>query len=534
MSFPGGPLSAATVYGQQATLVCLSVPPGTNFGLDVSQWTTGAGFSGLKGVPPGFHAVHTAPTAESSRATSLWWASPGVIHVLRWDAQIEALAPADEATSSAVAAGVRRLEFDAALALYPPDDAERWRGLTRHVTASLLGRVGPAGGTILADVLAEPSSREWRRAERATAVAADPPPVGLIAPRDESLAAFAGLRTSQLQQLLSSDMRSAFSAAEAVGSGDVQAAGAPPADRIVDLSSPPASVAVTKAATPQTTAEPAASHSPREAAVTANEPGGSPATPSRAPTLFFLPLADPRSMTPAELSAFGIDSSAALMRAIAACPTGGPSELLGELELAYALACGGQSLQAFEAWKARVDALCRAEDALLQQLLPQERATGAAGPAASHQLSPAFFAAAFSVLETQLRSLPRDFFTLGDGGDAISSTQTAHSEGAGFLPAALTALARTLTRRSTQGRVTEPARAAAARLLDAAVGLWGRDALPTWAGARAASPPRRQAASGPAQAASTADDHERLQLAELLAQLEDDADGGDLPTVVAV
>ena len=515
MASSGGSLSAASVYGQRATLVCLEVPPSTSFGIDLSQWIIGAGFVGLKGVPAGFHAVHTAPATEGARSTSLWWAAPGDIHVLRWDKEIEGLSPVDESTTAAVVNGVRRLELDGSLGLYPPDDAARWRELTCHVSEPLVRRVGPVGGTVLLDNAAEPSAREWRQAERAVAAATSPAggsaPSGV--PAQDDLAAFAGLRSIPSCTGTVVEAGPAPSKVGADGGGICASLTTPLA---------PGAASSIKSALPpqQLSAEPS------------RTVAGSAEPLARAPSLFFSPLADLRTMTPAALSAFAVDTSAALLAALALhAPAPAHSSaaaaahdiLVGELQLAFALACGGQSLQAFEAWKVRADVVCRAEDALLQ------------GAAELASLPASVLVASLDALEVQLRALPPDFIEHGGGGSGTAGAPpplTAASP-SGFLPAALATLSRTLTRQSTRERVPGAIRAAARRLLDTAASIWGPAVLAVQASCDL--PSEAVLLRGPSTAAVASSApllQQPQQLRALLAALEDDADGGDMPTIV--
>ena len=49
------PADCTALLPHTATLLCVSIPPGTDFGLDYSNWTLGPRFMGVKLVPPGLH-----------------------------------------------------------------------------------------------------------------------------------------------------------------------------------------------------------------------------------------------------------------------------------------------------------------------------------------------------------------------------------------------------------------------------------------------------------------------------------------------
>ena len=55
------------VLSTTATLLCLDVPGGVNFGLDTYSWQTGPKFKGIKMIPPGVHFVfHSIGDAHGS------------------------------------------------------------------------------------------------------------------------------------------------------------------------------------------------------------------------------------------------------------------------------------------------------------------------------------------------------------------------------------------------------------------------------------------------------------------------------------
>lgn len=43
---------------KRASILCLDVPPGTLFGVDLQAWTTGPKFKGVKIIPPGTHIFY--------------------------------------------------------------------------------------------------------------------------------------------------------------------------------------------------------------------------------------------------------------------------------------------------------------------------------------------------------------------------------------------------------------------------------------------------------------------------------------------
>jgi A1 cistron-splicing factor AAR2 len=52
------PDEAMRRLNETASIVCLNVPPKTEFGIDMRTWVVDENFQGLKFVPPGLHFFH--------------------------------------------------------------------------------------------------------------------------------------------------------------------------------------------------------------------------------------------------------------------------------------------------------------------------------------------------------------------------------------------------------------------------------------------------------------------------------------------
>lgn len=61
---------AKKLFHEGAILVCLDVPPGTEFGIDYNSWNVGPKFKGVKMIPPGFHFVFYAAVGRSGGQTA--------------------------------------------------------------------------------------------------------------------------------------------------------------------------------------------------------------------------------------------------------------------------------------------------------------------------------------------------------------------------------------------------------------------------------------------------------------------------------
>lgn len=62
--------TAQILFREGATMVCIDVPEGTEFGFDYSSWTAGPLFKGVKMIPPGIHFVYYRYILESYNTRS--------------------------------------------------------------------------------------------------------------------------------------------------------------------------------------------------------------------------------------------------------------------------------------------------------------------------------------------------------------------------------------------------------------------------------------------------------------------------------
>ena len=54
-------------FNETASLLCLNVPPNTEFGIDLRSWIVGEQFKGLKFIPPGVHYVYWRYASNTHR-----------------------------------------------------------------------------------------------------------------------------------------------------------------------------------------------------------------------------------------------------------------------------------------------------------------------------------------------------------------------------------------------------------------------------------------------------------------------------------
>eukprot|EP00939_MAST-03C_sp_MAST-3C-sp1_P004707 g4707.t1 len=147
------------------TLLCMDVPCGVQFGIDMSKrWTTGAKFKGMKMIPVAFKRRTQAATVTNESALHLVTfsgsdgapVSTGVfvrfamrdIRVWEWDGSSETLEVVPEGDRTCTLRNqVKAMHFDSDLAPYPIDQQMQWRQLISHVDDRVLQRCGLRVGT---------------------------------------------------------------------------------------------------------------------------------------------------------------------------------------------------------------------------------------------------------------------------------------------------------------------------------------------------------------------------------------------------
>jgi A1 cistron-splicing factor AAR2 len=193
-----------------ASLVCLGVPQGTEFGIDLRSWVVGEHFQGLKLIPPGLHYVYwrcelaprcgTAPLtgsgprsspnvrggASSPRTGQFVFVKAQQVLVQQWNVATEDLCDLASADDVArVRDAVAAHHFDRTLGTYPSAQLDMWHKLTAYITLPTLARLSSPSGRLSAladelppgmrDVPARDSQRPSvvsRNAEHASAAAA--------------------------------------------------------------------------------------------------------------------------------------------------------------------------------------------------------------------------------------------------------------------------------------------------------------------------------------------------------------------------
>lgn len=131
------------------TVLCLGVPKGVEFGIDLRSYAVGPTFRGVKMVPPrGLHFVSCGNELEHSGVFVRLLSSATC--AFNWDAQNETLClEADLEQQERLAASVRQMEHDAFLGPYPIATEPEWTQLSCYITEKVLSRAGVPLGTFV-------------------------------------------------------------------------------------------------------------------------------------------------------------------------------------------------------------------------------------------------------------------------------------------------------------------------------------------------------------------------------------------------
>lgn len=82
---------ARKLFEEGAFVIILGIPSGIKFGMDLTSYTAGELFRGIKMIPSGPHFVYTAASDIDSRVGFMHYFHPKEIIIREWDAEKEEL-----------------------------------------------------------------------------------------------------------------------------------------------------------------------------------------------------------------------------------------------------------------------------------------------------------------------------------------------------------------------------------------------------------------------------------------------------------
>lgn len=302
---------AQILFREGATMVCLDVPEGTEFGFDYSSWTAGPLFKGVKMIPPGIHFVYYSARNKQTdevgprTGTFINFEQKSVV-VRKWNPI------AEELTEDGISADdVQRIQdnlkdLDRFLGPYPYEGYKKWVSLSNFITPELLDKLQPLSKRIcsVTDFVSEVSntqSRKLGKTSGSTKTSED---------QDET-------KVSKEKDLQDNKEENA----EPTSLKDAES-------RLPDMK-------VREESKIQFSKIPKQKYPP--------------------------------GCSPAEMTKYSIDSSYALESILCSNYKDNEAKILGEIQFAFICFLIGQVLDAFEQWKNLVHVMCTSEEALQNQ-----------------------------------------------------------------------------------------------------------------------------------------------------------------------
>lgn len=300
--------TAQILFHEGATMVCLDVPEGTEFGFDYSSWTAGPLFKGVKMIPPGIHFVYYSARNKQTdevgprTGTFINFEQKSVV-VRKWNPI------AEELTEDGISADdVQRIQdnlkdLDRFLGPYPYEGYKKWVSLSNFITPELLDKLQPQSKRIcsVTDLVSEVSntqSRKLRKTSGSTKTSEDQDETNVSKEKD--------LQDNKEENAEPTSLKDAESRL--------------PYMKVREESK---------------------------------------IQFSKIPKQKY-----PPGCSPAEMTKYSIDSSYALESILCSNYKENESKILGEIQFAFICFLIGQVLDAFEQWKNLVHVMCTSEEAL--------------------------------------------------------------------------------------------------------------------------------------------------------------------------
>lgn len=300
--------TAQILFHEGATMVCLDVPEGTEFGFDYSSWTAGPLFKGVKMIPPGIHFVYYS--ARNKQADEVGPRTGTFINFEQKSVVVRKWNPiAEELTEDGISADdVQRIQdnlkdLDRFLGPYPYEGYKKWVSLSNFITPELLDKLQPLSKRIcsVTDFVSEVSntqSRKLGKTSGSTKTSEDQDETNVSKEKD--------LQDNKEENAEPTSLKDAES-------------------RLPDMK-------VREESKIQFSKIPKQKYPP--------------------------------GCSPAEMTKYSIDSSYALESILCSNYKENESKILGEIQFAFICFLIGQVLDAFEQWKNLVHVMCTSEEAL--------------------------------------------------------------------------------------------------------------------------------------------------------------------------
>jgi A1 cistron-splicing factor AAR2 len=131
---------------QTGVLLLLNCPKFMNFGIDLSMWTIGEKFMGIKLIPEGTHFIYYTLKDEDYGLKQGFFINinkDSKIHIRKYNEELQDFTSLNEEEDTNFKIGVNNLDFDAFLGNYPETQIFNWIDLTKYITQKTLDKLEP-------------------------------------------------------------------------------------------------------------------------------------------------------------------------------------------------------------------------------------------------------------------------------------------------------------------------------------------------------------------------------------------------------
>ena len=127
-------------------LLLLNSPSFMKFGIDMSEWTIGAKFMGIKLIPLGIHYISFSLKDENYQMKQGFFisiTSKSLNVVRKWSDKAQAFLPLKEEDDTNFKIGISNLDFDKNLGDYPITQHSTWKDLSSYITDLTINNIQP-------------------------------------------------------------------------------------------------------------------------------------------------------------------------------------------------------------------------------------------------------------------------------------------------------------------------------------------------------------------------------------------------------
>lgn len=127
-------------------LLLLNSPKLMKFGIDLSEWTVGSKFMGIKLIPIGTHYISFSLSDEKYEAKQglfITISSDNLITVRSWSNEYQTFIPLKEEEEKNFKIGINNLDFDKNLGDYPIEQEQNWKDLSKYISLDVVNKLQP-------------------------------------------------------------------------------------------------------------------------------------------------------------------------------------------------------------------------------------------------------------------------------------------------------------------------------------------------------------------------------------------------------